>query len=59
MIKRRTEYVAVRLSENERDALQRVADADGRTVSEWLREMIRREAEAQGYWPVEEELVAT
>lgn len=44
-----------RLSAVEREALGRLAQADSRKISEWIREIIRREAHARGLWPGRED----
>lgn len=49
----RTEVVSIRLSPQEKRALMLLAQHDQRSPSEWVREMIRREAARQGIWPVE------
>ena len=49
----RTEAATARLTRQEKVALIRMAEQDERSISEWLREMIRREGERRGIWSVE------
>jgi hypothetical protein len=59
MDKRRTCIVAVRVTTAEEALIRRMADADMRSISEWLRELIRREAKRREIWPVEPVTEAT
>jgi hypothetical protein len=45
--------VCMRLSDRERDALDRMASAEWRKRSDMIRVIIRREAERLGLWPEE------
>lgn len=48
------ERLEMRLTITEKEALRRMAQVDCRKVSEWIREMIRKEAHARGLWPGQE-----
>lgn len=50
---RKTQLFTVRVSPTVAAIVQRMAQDDRRSVSEWLRETIRREAERKGIWPAE------
>lgn len=43
--------IHVRFTLREREALGRMAAKEGRTLSDMIRECIRREAQRQGVWP--------
>ena len=47
----RTTIASTRINEAERKALIKLADMERRNHSEYLRELIRREAKARGVWP--------
>ena len=48
---RKTESLQVRCTPLERKALEAVAQAEGRKMSEMLRELIREGAQKRGLWP--------
>jgi hypothetical protein len=43
--------IQVRVSRRERQALDSIAIQEGRTTSEMLRELVRKEALSRGVWP--------
>ena len=49
----KTELLKARCTPAERAALLRIAECEIRTPSETLRELVRREAQARGLWPVD------
>lgn len=47
-------YIALKANEFERQALRNLAKKERLSMSEYLRYMIRTEAEKRGLWPKEE-----
>jgi hypothetical protein len=55
----RTQSVATRFTEAEELELERAAEREGKTVREWTRETLLREARRPDYDPIFTEVVAT